>query len=236
MSDGLAISPTELKFRFELRKNIPVILSLTNPTGERIAFKVKTTSPKTYCVRPSSGFVDAGASLQVHIIRQAQREYPPAWGDTKDKFLVQSTRVSHNLTEITPDMFDSASNSSLQQAKLRVTLVGPPQPPSPVPEHPENEHDVAIGGAATAATASARGGSTFGDQQGLTQRGVGQLGSGLANEGLLASYKEKLDRADKENAELRRKLVARNAPGSGLSVLHLILVAIVSMLVGYLVK
>jgi hypothetical protein len=40
MGDYLQLSPPELRFRFELRKNIPVTLSLTNNGDERIAFKV----------------------------------------------------------------------------------------------------------------------------------------------------------------------------------------------------
>ena len=72
VSDGphLQISPTELKFRLELKKNIPVTLSLHNPGTERVGFKVKTTSPKKYCVRPSSGFVDPGTTKDVQVIMQ----------------------------------------------------------------------------------------------------------------------------------------------------------------------
>ena len=40
MGDFLELSPPELRFRFELRKNVPVTLSLTNSTSERVAFKV----------------------------------------------------------------------------------------------------------------------------------------------------------------------------------------------------
>jgi hypothetical protein len=66
----LQISPSELKFRFELRKTIPVTLTLTNPGNEKVAFKVKTTSPKKYCVRPSSGVVEPGSSKDVQVIMQ----------------------------------------------------------------------------------------------------------------------------------------------------------------------
>lgn len=41
MGDFLELSPPELRFRFELRKNVPVTLSLTNSTSERVAFKVR---------------------------------------------------------------------------------------------------------------------------------------------------------------------------------------------------
>ena len=40
MGDLLQISPGELKFRFELKKNVPVTMSLTNLGTERVAFKV----------------------------------------------------------------------------------------------------------------------------------------------------------------------------------------------------
>jgi hypothetical protein len=41
-TQNLVINPTELRFRFELRKTIPVTLSLTNPAGSnRVAFKVR---------------------------------------------------------------------------------------------------------------------------------------------------------------------------------------------------
>ena len=67
MAEHLVIKPSELKFKFELRKTIPVTLSLTNQGTERIAFKVKTTAPKKYCVRPSSGIVEPGASRDVQV-------------------------------------------------------------------------------------------------------------------------------------------------------------------------
>jgi hypothetical protein len=139
MGEFLQLSPPELRFRFELRKNIPVTLSLTNNGEERIAFKVKTTSPKKYCVRPSTGYVDPGSSKDVQVIMQAQREYPPSLNDCKDKFLVQSLKIDSKTTEITPELFEAASGKDIKQSKLRVVLVGPPKPPSPVPEGVEEE-------------------------------------------------------------------------------------------------
>ncbi|GAB4818421.1 hypothetical protein N2152v2_005467 [Parachlorella kessleri] len=135
MADNfLIVSPTELKFRFELRKNIPVTLTLQNPTDERVAFKVKTTSPKKYCVRPSSGIVEPSSSKEVQVIMQAQRDYPASFADCKDKFLIQCVKTSSDAADVTPEMFDSTKVKDIRQSKLRVVLVGPPKPPSPVPE------------------------------------------------------------------------------------------------------
>ena len=138
-SAGLQIDPTELTFRFELRKIIPVTLSLHNPTGDRIAFKVKTTNPKKYCVRPSSGVVEPETTRDVQVIMQAQREYPTNMADCKDKFLVQWSALPPHIQEVTPDIFDTSIYRDVRQARLRVNLVGPPKPPSPVPEGTEEE-------------------------------------------------------------------------------------------------
>jgi len=40
-------------------------LIIRNPTQLPIAFKVKTTAPKQYCVRPNSGRVEPGQELEV---------------------------------------------------------------------------------------------------------------------------------------------------------------------------
>ena len=138
-TSDLTIQPTELKFRFELRKNIPVTLSLHNPGPDRVAFKVKTTSPKKYCVRPSSGLVEPGATKDVQVIMQAQREYPPSLADCKDKFLVQTVKVDSKVSDISPELFDATGSQPIKQSKLRVVLVGPPKPPSPVPEGVEED-------------------------------------------------------------------------------------------------
>jgi hypothetical protein len=65
---------------------------------------------------------------------QAQREYPPSLSDVKDKFLVQYVAVGADVNEVVPDLFDSSKNKDIKQTKLKVLLVGPPKPPSPVPE------------------------------------------------------------------------------------------------------
>ncbi len=135
----LQISPADLRFRFEPRKNIPITLSLHNPTQDRIAFKVKTTSPKKYCVRPSSGFVEPSSSRDVQVIMQAQKEFT-GQGECKDKFLVQYVFAAPDVTEAhAGELFENGRASNVKQAKLRVVLQGPAKPPSPVPEGVEEE-------------------------------------------------------------------------------------------------
>lgn len=40
-------------------------LKLRNPSDKRVCFKVKTTAPRRYCVRPNSGIVDPGATVTI---------------------------------------------------------------------------------------------------------------------------------------------------------------------------
>ena len=44
---------------------VTTTLTLRNPSNEKVGFKVKTTAPKQYCVRPNSGVVDPQAEAVV---------------------------------------------------------------------------------------------------------------------------------------------------------------------------
>ena len=57
-----------------------------------MAFKVKTTSPKKYCVKPNTGIIEPGADIKVMVMMQAHREIPADFNACKDKFLVQVTK------------------------------------------------------------------------------------------------------------------------------------------------
>ena len=54
----LALEPsTELRFKGPFTEVVTSQLKITNPTNERVCFKVKTTAPRQYCVRPNSGLL-----------------------------------------------------------------------------------------------------------------------------------------------------------------------------------
>lgn len=40
-------------------------LKLRNPSDKKVCFKVKTTAPRRYCVRPNSGVIDPGATVVI---------------------------------------------------------------------------------------------------------------------------------------------------------------------------
>jgi len=80
------------------KAGIPATLNIANPTGEVVMFKVKTTAPKKYCVKPNSGELQAGENVDVQVMLQpvtakdkSKQEYPKKSDPPcKDKFLVQS--------------------------------------------------------------------------------------------------------------------------------------------------
>ncbi|KAK8449272.1 hypothetical protein SEVIR_7G190500v4 [Setaria viridis] len=134
----LGIEPLELRFPFETKKQISCSMQLTNRTDDYIGFKVKTTSPKKYCVRPNSGIVPPRSTNDVIVTMQAQKEAPPDM-QCKDKFLVQSVIVAEDTLpkDITGDMFTKQSGNVVDEVKLKVVYVPPPKPPSPVREGSE---------------------------------------------------------------------------------------------------
>ncbi|OIT07513.1 vesicle-associated protein 1-3 [Nicotiana attenuata] len=135
--DFINIYPTELKFPFELRKQSACSLQLSNKTDQYIAFKVKTTNPKKYCVRPNAGVVLPGSSCNVTVTMQAQKEAPPDM-QCKDKFLIQSVIAPSGTSnkDVTTEMFNKEDGKVIDEFKLRVVYV-PANPPSPVPEGSE---------------------------------------------------------------------------------------------------
>ncbi|XP_048433079.1 vesicle-associated protein 2-2 isoform X2 [Pyrus x bretschneideri] len=126
----LEIQPNELKFLFELKKQSSCSIRLTNLTDSYVAFKVKTTSPKKYCVRPNVGVVLPKSTSEFSVTMQA-----PQTGmvdmECKDKFLIQSTIVSSRTTDedITASMFSKDGGKYIEEKKLRVTLFSPPNSP-----------------------------------------------------------------------------------------------------------
>ncbi|XP_021765800.1 vesicle-associated protein 2-1-like isoform X3 [Chenopodium quinoa] len=120
------VHPDELKFQFELERQSFCDLKVTNNTDQNVAFKVKTTSPKRYYVRPNTGVLHPWDSCVIRVTLQAQQEYPPDM-QCKDKFLLQSTIVSPNsdVDDLPQDTFNKDSGRTIEECKLRVVYVSP---------------------------------------------------------------------------------------------------------------
>ncbi|XP_011615567.1 vesicle-associated membrane protein-associated protein B isoform X2 [Takifugu rubripes] len=112
----------ELKFRGPFTDVVTAYLKLTNPTERKICFKVKTTAPRRYCVRPNSGIIDAGSSINVSVMLQPF-DYDPN-EKSKHKFMVQSLLAPYDMTDI-EGVWKEAKPDDLMDSKLRCAFEMP---------------------------------------------------------------------------------------------------------------
>ncbi|KAK4224405.1 vesicle-associated protein 2-2 [Podospora fimiseda] len=124
---SVEIDPSELGFRRPFTVEVAQVLKIRNPNSSPVAFKVKTTAPKQYCVRPNSGRIEPGHEVEVSVLLQAMKQEPAPDARCRDKFLVQSVAIAgdqefNNIQQI----WDGVEKSAIQERKIRVTWL-PPQ-------------------------------------------------------------------------------------------------------------
>lgn len=127
----LSISPAEeLVFTKTQSQSTPnQTLKLTNISSSNVAFKVKTTAPKSYLVRPSSGTLKKGSDISVQIIMQPHVVAPPggnnAEGLPKDhRFLVQAV-VTTGSDPVEREQWSSFKKEDIEEKRLNVKLEEP---------------------------------------------------------------------------------------------------------------
>ncbi|KAL3998842.1 MSP (Major sperm protein) domain family protein [Acanthocheilonema viteae] len=126
-SQVLTIEPShELVFKGPFNDVVTCQMRLTNPTERRVCFKVKTTAPKQYCVRPNSGVLNPGEICNVAVMLQP---FDPSSDveveHTKHKFMVQSVYAPPGDLSL-DSIWKNAQPSELMDSKLRVVFEHPP--------------------------------------------------------------------------------------------------------------
>ncbi|XP_034583996.1 uncharacterized protein [Setaria viridis] len=118
------IHPRELRFLFEVKKQSSCCVHLVNKSDQYVAFKVKTTSPKRYCVRPNVGVILPLESRDFTVTMQAPKNASPD-PQIKDKFLVQTTVVPFGTADEdnVPAFFSKETDRYIEEKKLKVVLV-----------------------------------------------------------------------------------------------------------------
>lgn len=91
------IVPDTLEFKTPLTSESTDYIEINNESDEAVAFKVKTTAPKLYCVRPTAGKINAGESTKIEIIFLGLAEEPEKDSKCKDKFLVLTLPAPYDL-------------------------------------------------------------------------------------------------------------------------------------------
>ncbi|XP_037238135.1 vesicle-associated membrane protein-associated protein A isoform X1 [Falco rusticolus] len=97
-------------------------LKLRNPSDRKVCFKVKTTAPRRYCVRPNSGIIDPGSSVIVSVMLQPF-DYDPN-EKSKHKFMVQTTYAPPNISDMEA-VWKEAKPDELMDSKLRCVFEMP---------------------------------------------------------------------------------------------------------------
>ncbi|ORZ09540.1 PapD-like protein [Absidia repens] len=154
--------PNQLVFKRPLTQPIEEFLYVKNVGTEPIAFKVKTTAPKQYCVRPNSGIISPSSHVEVQVIFQPFKEEPAPDFKCKDKFLVQTAEVKLEWTEWSMvelwNRIETEHRESMSQRKVKCVFLAPelPQPhqqslvkneePTNEPLTPTSSHDRSIVG------------------------------------------------------------------------------------------
>ncbi|PIN10752.1 VAMP-associated protein involved in inositol metabolism [Handroanthus impetiginosus] len=237
MSHGelLQIEPLELQFPFELKKQISCSMQLTNKSDNHVAFKVKTTNPKKYCVRPNTGVVPPHSACDVIVTMQAQKESPLDM-QCRDKFLLQSVVVNHGVTakDITPEMFNKESGNQVDECKLRVTYVPPPQPPSPVREGSEE-------GSSPRASVSDNGTVNQTSDFNMKSKAFAEPPESTSEvKALISKLTEEKQSFIQQNNKLQQELEMLRRQGNrsqgGVPFMYVVIVGLIGILLGYLLK
>ncbi|XP_052170515.1 vesicle-associated protein 1-3 isoform X2 [Diospyros lotus] len=232
--DLLDLQPSELRFPFELRKQSSCSMQLTNKTDKHVAFKVKTTNPKKYCVRPNNGIVLPGAACSITVTMQAQKEAPPDM-QCKDKFLIQSAVAPNGAitNDITPETFNKEDGKVVEEFRLKVVYVQA-NPPSPVPEESEE------GSPRTSVVEDGKNASST-DAVTRSQVDTKDKSSSAETWSLVSKLTEERASIIQQNQKLRQELELvrkeiSKSRGSGFSMLFVVLVGLLGILFGYFVK
>lgn len=107
----------ELRFRGPFRDVVTSELNLSNPSERKVCFKVKTTAPKRYCVRPNSGIIEPGGKVTVAVMLQPF-EYDPN-EKNKHKFMVQTMFAPDAEVDGTEQLWKEAKPEDLMDSKLK---------------------------------------------------------------------------------------------------------------------
>ncbi|KAI6179930.1 MSP domain-containing protein [Aphelenchoides besseyi] len=98
-------------------------LTLSNPTDEIVYFKVKTTAPRYYCVRPNSGIINGHGSAKISVMLQPVDQPATLEKDrTRHKFMIQSA-VAANESIPVEEFWKSVNPSDVMDTKLKVSWI-----------------------------------------------------------------------------------------------------------------
>eukprot|EP00029_Vermamoeba_vermiformis_P005521 TRINITY_DN1942_c0_g1_i2.p1 TRINITY_DN1942_c0_g1~~TRINITY_DN1942_c0_g1_i2.p1 ORF type:complete len:295 (+),score=82.88 TRINITY_DN1942_c0_g1_i2:34-918(+) len=117
---ALKISPADLVFLPPFTKPINNSIKLTNTSAEALSYKVKTTAPKRYTVKPNTGTILPNESVEVTITLNFTKD-PPANPKVADKFQIQCIPVADTTADL-KTLWSRVPKEQVLKYKLRCYL------------------------------------------------------------------------------------------------------------------
>ena len=115
----------EITFYTSTECEVLQTLTMTNTVNDTVAYKIKSTSPENFRVRPSTGAVPPGDSIEVQIYLQPGHELTAA---AKDKFLIQSAIVPEQEKYDFSSLWSGISKSDILEQRLKCRYAEHPEP------------------------------------------------------------------------------------------------------------
>ncbi|KAI3792923.1 hypothetical protein L2E82_06816 [Cichorium intybus] len=176
---------------------------------------------------------------------QAQKEAPPDM-HCKDKFLLQSVVASPGAApkDITTEMFSKKAGNVVEECKLKVIYLPPPQPPSPVLEEPDE------GAPSPKVSFTDSGNSnTNTNTSEVSRRYVDSDDNSSEVRSLVSQLTNEKNAAAQQSNKIRQEMVRRHLSqtltrggnnksqgGGGVSFIVVLALALIGLVVGYLMK
>jgi len=127
----LKIDPeSELRFKGPFKDPVSVVMKLSNKTERKVCFKVKTTAPKRYCVKPTTGVIDPKGVVTILVTLQPFDPNDPN-EKGKHKFQVLSVYAPEGEFNI-ETLWKEASPDTVHDWKLKCVLEIPEDGVAPV--------------------------------------------------------------------------------------------------------
>ncbi|KAH8246240.1 hypothetical protein KR038_006599 [Drosophila bunnanda] len=119
--DMLTLEPREtLVFEGPFNRSVCKSLTIGNPSkNQKVIFKLKTTSPRTFFVRPNIGIVGPDSKVTVDIFMQPTA---PGAGHKQHKFLVQAALVSDRDVDL-QEFWKDQKPADIWETKIKCSLL-----------------------------------------------------------------------------------------------------------------
>lgn len=118
---SMNLSTSELIFQHGIQEQTQTLVIANTDFSRTLAYKVKTTKPELFTVRPNASTISPGERLEVQISRISR------WGNnktetSKEKFLILGSLIDDRLTENPIHVLwrDLEKSGNYQAAKVRV--------------------------------------------------------------------------------------------------------------------